>query len=134
MDSMADDVVRTLAAGLRDGRCGSWAAQNSQACMAGGSTCSRRSHLFAPSALPLSCRRWGRPEVLVGHSIGGLIVLELAQRLGRAAEEGLPGELADLGVPRQVGGRLCQRARLHLILPQLASSCLILPQLACISS
>ncbi|EFN54057.1 hypothetical protein CHLNCDRAFT_136142 [Chlorella variabilis] len=42
--------------------------------------------------------RWGPPEVLLGHSIGGLIVLELAQQLGRAAEQGGPPELLALGV------------------------------------
>lgn len=40
--------------------------------------------------------------MLVGHSIGGLIVLELSQRLGAAAAAGGPPELAALGLPRQV--------------------------------
>lgn len=42
--------------------------------------------------------------MLLGHSIGGLIVLELAQQLGRAAEQGGPPELLALGVPKQASG------------------------------
>ncbi|GAB4815853.1 hypothetical protein N2152v2_002899 [Parachlorella kessleri] len=46
--------------------------------------------------------KWGRVDVLVGHSTGGLVVLGLAERLGQAAAGGKNKELAALGMPKQV--------------------------------
>lgn len=119
VDAMAEDALRTYVAGFEEGRCAGqlrrsewWVGvQNFRAGggapegSAGGASrmalrCCPHCASRGPSTTPEG--RWGPPEVIVGHSIGGLQALEVAQRLGAAAKSGAPRELAALGVPRQV--------------------------------
>lgn len=100
VDASAADLLRLLSWGLRQGRCGGAArlaaqqhvaqcacrqahtAQRRHQSRGAGWGGGRSAQAAPPEATPLPpaalllCR-WGRPEVLVGHSLGGLVVLQV---------------------------------------------------------
>ena len=122
VQSMAEDTLRTLTVGQADGRCvvagrqpsasRSSAYLNPRRGIPPHVRPSNTTYVLTPFPVPpYSCAacRWGEVTAILGHSIGGLVALEVAQRLAAADD---PPRAGALGSSK---GPTCQPAAVSLL-------------------